>query len=95
MSFSIWKPLSQDGRYIGLARLACSRDSYLRPCLTLETVRFEEDPEYEAMSYTWGDPKRTRAVTVEDGSWLTSANLETGIRRLRHLNEETLYYIYQ
>ena len=49
----------------------------------LRHVDWDDAPEYEAMSYAWGDPT-ARAPIIVDGNRLdVTVNLHTGLRHLR------------
>lgn len=51
--------------------------------------------EYEALSYTWGDPKDRRAIRLNGHSQAISitANCEAALRRLRYLDRERVVWI--
>ena len=51
---------------------------------TLYRVSLDENPRYEALSYTWGDPSATCCVQINDKHELqATVSLETALRRLR------------
>lgn len=50
----------------------------------LEVVDLDKDVGYEAMSYTWGDPKDQVPLRVGGQTVLIPKNLENALKRLRH-----------
>lgn len=58
----------------------------------LRTVSFREEPSYEALSYTWGDPIATRSIEVDGSAFQVTSNLEQALRHLRDVeNDLTLW----
>ncbi|ROW11613.1 hypothetical protein VMCG_01284 [Cytospora schulzeri] len=49
----------------------------------LEVVDLDENPQYETMSYTWGDPKDKTPLQVEEATVQIPRNLEYALKRLR------------
>ncbi|GKZ32473.1 hypothetical protein AbraIFM66950_001926 [Aspergillus brasiliensis] len=54
----------------------------------LEVVPLDEAPDFEALSYTWGDVTVTADITVEDCIVGIPTNLEACLRALRHQTQE-------
>jgi len=52
-------------------------------CCTLSHASLDDSPTYAALSYCWGDPKKTRPVTVNGCIFNATINLEAGLRELR------------
>ncbi|KAF2432949.1 hypothetical protein EJ08DRAFT_552229, partial [Tothia fuscella] len=51
----------------------------------LHTVSLDDtNPIYEALSYVWGDPKRTLPVLLNGHTFEVTTSLESALRRLRH-----------
>jgi hypothetical protein len=50
---------------------------------TLQTVSLDDPPEFEALSYVWGDVAVKKPVAVNGVSHTVTVNLETGLRSLR------------
>lgn len=50
----------------------------------LEVVDLDKDVGYEAMSYTWGDPKDQVSLQVRGQTVMIPKNLENALKRLRH-----------
>ncbi|MCJ1436819.1 hypothetical protein MMC27_006201 [Xylographa pallens] len=64
MTSGIWTPLDRGRRQIRLARLAPSKKHNDQPSLSLHIVSLDENPDYEALSYVWGDPKVTTPIQL-------------------------------
>ncbi|KAK4185307.1 heterokaryon incompatibility protein-domain-containing protein [Podospora australis] len=52
----------------------------------LEVVNLEENPVYEAISYTWGDPEDKTLLRCNSSTVPIPCNLERALRRLRYTN---------
>ncbi|PVH83556.1 HET-domain-containing protein [Cadophora sp. DSE1049] len=50
---------------------------------SLDIVSLDEAPPYEALSYVWGDPNRTREITLDGKSFQVTTNLARALRHLR------------
>ncbi|KKY34719.1 putative heterokaryon incompatibility [Diaporthe ampelina] len=50
----------------------------------LEVVDLDKEMAYEAMSYTWGDPKDQVPLQVRSQTVMIPGNLENALKRLRH-----------
>jgi hypothetical protein len=53
----------------------------------LRVVRMPDAPEYEALSYTWGDPSHQRFIQINGRPFAVTSNLWTALRHLRHGSE--------
>jgi len=60
-------------------------------CL-LRCVHWADLPEYEAISYAWGDPK-TKTPVIVDGKRLdVTVNLRTGLQHFRYQNRSRVLW---
>ncbi|KAI8712765.1 HET domain-containing protein [Fusarium sp. LHS14.1] len=50
----------------------------------LSIVRLDEDPEYLALSYCWGEPRDKDLISINHHSVSVGRNLATALRHLRH-----------
>ncbi|KAK7917700.1 hypothetical protein PG985_011308 [Apiospora marii] len=50
---------------------------------SLETVKRNESPTYEALSYTWGEPPETELIRVDEAEFYVRPNLYQALQRLR------------
>lgn len=71
---------------IRIIRLQPSDDRDAIPVCELLTVSLDEKPEFEALSYVWGDPQVVARITLDGRSKPVTVNLHTGLRYLRHQN---------
>lgn len=81
-SDSVYKPLPDDHsiRVLIVEPESAGPDLQTR----LEVVDLDKDMGYEAMSYTWGDPKDQVPLRVRDQTVMIPKNLENALKRLRH-----------
>ena len=89
---NIWLPLDQSRRQIRLFHLEPSENIHDQAEGFLEMVSLDDNPRYEALSYTWGDPKIRCAIKLHKVEWEVTTNLEAGLRHLRgNVNEKVLW----
>jgi hypothetical protein len=50
-------------------------------------------PEFEALSYVWGDPLITRQIKLNSQPFRVTENLEAALRRLRHDDRARIMWI--
>lgn len=51
---------------------------------SLETLRLKNAPQYEALSYAWGNPDRNFVLTCDGKELRITESLDKALRRLRH-----------
>ena len=89
---NIWYPLDPSRKQIRLFHLEPSENIHDQAEGFLEIVSLDNNPRYEALSYTWGDPKITCAIKLHKVQWEVTTNLEAGLRHLRgNINEKVLW----
>lgn len=54
-------------------------------CCTIKTVFFDSKPEYDALSYVWGDAKNLKTIRLDNHPFEVTENLWIVLRRLRDL----------
>ncbi|KAJ0122501.1 Heterokaryon incompatibility protein 6 [Diaporthe amygdali] len=54
----------------------------------VHTASLSRDPDYEAVSYVWGDPKQTTGIEIDGRDVQISMNLATLLQRIRHSNRK-------
>ncbi|KAH0538177.1 hypothetical protein FGG08_005235, partial [Glutinoglossum americanum] len=59
----------------------------------LESARFVDNPNYSALSYTWGDPKPTKIIAVNGAKMEVTENLWNALHDLRHPDEPRLLWV--
>jgi hypothetical protein len=61
----------------------------------LTLVSLGDNPQFQALSYVWGDPKDTNLVQLDGHVFPVTRNLEAAIRRLRKSTEDRVIWIDQ
>lgn len=56
-------------------------------------VSVDSLPPYRALSYTWGDTKDRRQISLNRQSFHVNQNLYAALQRLRHERQRQLYWI--
>jgi len=59
----------------------------------LKHVRLSENPEYEALSYTWGNLKEGRPITLDGNLFRVRENAESALRYLRNIKKERVIWV--
>ncbi|KAG7285934.1 hypothetical protein NEMBOFW57_008230 [Staphylotrichum longicolle] len=81
-SDQIYEALDTNNRSIRVLELSAGGwDSDISAKLT--QVSLDAAPEYEALSYTWGNPKDRRSITVNGRRIKVTAHLDAALRHLR------------
>lgn len=60
---------------------------------TLRHVSLDDQPEYEALSYTWGDPKNTRKILVDGKKLQVTANLFDALENFRDPQQRIVLWV--
>jgi hypothetical protein len=58
----------------------------------LHHVDWADSPEYEALSYAWGDPKKITSVIVDGRRLDVTVNLQTGLKYMRYPDRSRLLW---
>jgi hypothetical protein len=82
----IYAALDVGRREIRIASILPGRWSEDVSC-KLTVVSLDDNPSYEALSYTWGDPLGKTPIFLEGVTFLITKNLHWALRRLRHVDE--------
>jgi len=77
MTSKIWTPLDRGKRQIRLVHLAPSENYNEQPSCSLHIVSLNENPQYEALSYAWGDPKITVPIQLQSVHQGSTAHVDT------------------
>lgn len=77
-----YAPLSSEKKQIRTLTLHAGKVHNALRC-ALRIVSLEEQPAYEALSYTWGDAMYTAPIVVDGVRFDATVNLERALRHLR------------
>lgn len=80
---AIWQPLEAAKKEIRLLALAASQGLNRPVSCTLKIVSLDDSPEYEAISYVWGDATVTTPMTLQGVEWPITTNLDLALRNIR------------
>lgn len=80
-------------RHIRLIRLLPSKDFEADVQCEIFRASLNKHPEYEALSYAWGDPKITVPVYLEGIRSHVTTNLELALRHLRYEDRERVLWV--
>ena len=81
---------SEQVRMIRLLRLETCDDIVT---LSLCSASLEDQPRYEAISYTWGDTKKRKEIKCNDQLVTVSENLHDALRYLRHVDRARILWV--
>jgi hypothetical protein len=59
----------------------------------LRTVRLEDNPAFEALSYEWGDPRKSHSISVRGKRFRVTANLWNALHNVRHETEARALWV--
>jgi hypothetical protein len=82
-SYGLYEPLTVEPSDIRLLILLRGAQQDPIQC-RLEHVSLINDPDYEALSYTWGDASVTQPIQVNGGLRQVTRNLVSALHHLRH-----------
>jgi hypothetical protein len=60
---------------------------------SLETVKLSQKPQYEALSYVWGNQSNPKTIVLDGYDFKVTQNLNDALRHLRHSESERLLWI--
>lgn len=89
----IWTPLVSSKSQIRLLRLESCENVHEQPRCSLEVVSLEDSPQYEALSYAWGNAKIRKPITLNGAQWRVTESLHAALRYLRDRRAETILWV--
>jgi hypothetical protein len=92
MASIIYVPLSTEEKQIRTLTLCSSKINDPIRC-ALRIVSLEEQPAYEALSYTWGDANSTVLIEVDGTRFDATVNLERALRHLRKADGDLTLWV--
>jgi hypothetical protein len=97
MAKNIYSELRHERQEIRLVFLnAGQRKDEITASLMVTSLRWAPEywtPEFEALSYVWGDPLITRPIKLNGQPFQVTENLEAALRRLRHTDRVRIMWI--
>ncbi|KAI0884041.1 heterokaryon incompatibility protein-domain-containing protein [Annulohypoxylon maeteangense] len=91
-----YNPLPEDGSQIRLITILPGGKHKKVKC-TVSNFPFvknaSQNPEYEALSYVWGDATITTSITLNSRPFQVTTNLEAALRALRLRNKKRLVWV--
>lgn len=97
MADNIYSELRHDRQEIRLIFLEAGEpEDDISASLMVTSLRWAPEywtPQYEALSYVWGDPLITRPIKLNGQPWQVTENLEAGLRRLRYADRVRIMWI--
>jgi hypothetical protein len=90
--YSLYEPLAVETPNVRLLHLLKGSKSEPIIC-RLTHVNLDEDPEYEALSYTWGDPTVTQPIRVNDSLRQFTSNLVLALQYLRYDDRDRYLWV--
>jgi hypothetical protein len=81
-------------RLITLLPSSLSTDVRYLEC-KMQVFGCDTNPKYRALSYTWGSPKRSRAIIINGQSLLVTESVEIALRRLQRKEESVNLWVDQ
>lgn len=82
----IYQPITADKDIRLVTLKAGTRDKEI--CCTLRHVSLTAKPDYEALSYTWGDDQSKRAISVDGVMIKPMKNLFDALQHLRCVTQD-------
>lgn len=86
--------------YSALPNVKATRLVTLLPGASVDGIKcdltvhdLEKNPSYEALSYTWGDPEKVHAISMNGESFGITENVYTFLKRYRHETEPRTVWI--
>jgi hypothetical protein len=92
MTSIVYVPLSTGKKQIRTL-LLCSGEIRDPIRCALRIVNLDEQPAYEALSYTWGDTNSTAPIEVDGGLFDATVNLERALRHLRKADGDLTLWV--
>ena len=89
----IFQPLNPELRQIRLIHLEPATSFNDVIVCTVQTCRLGGCQDFEALSWTWGDPSVTQSIRFHDKDWQAPSNLVIALKYLRHLSKTRTLWV--
>jgi hypothetical protein len=91
---SIYSSLDSSRNQIRVLHLSSGRENDDELYCTLSTVSLDDDPQYEALSYVWGDISEDEpSIMLGEREVKVRRNLHSALKAIRHLDHERVVWI--
>lgn len=85
MPYSFYQPLDVSQRQIRLLSIDSSKDEASTISCSLHLSSLEDQPDFNALSYVWGDPSVTQNILVQGEVFAATTNLVSALRHIREI----------
>jgi hypothetical protein len=92
-SIQLYSPLQVSSQETRLVVLHPSKESGSVVKCELKIVSLNENPDFEALSYVWGDSRETRSIELVGQSFSVTTNLWAALTRLRDKTSPRVIWI--
>jgi hypothetical protein len=89
----IYTQLRAERHETRVAKILPSRRQCTPIRCTLEVVSLQDNPEFEALSWSWGDLHSTISITLQNQPWQVPVNLRRALRQLRFQDKPRVVWI--
>jgi Heterokaryon incompatibility protein (HET) len=79
----VYQPLDTSSTQIRVAILQPRQSADTYVVVSLQTVSLSDSPQFDALSWVWGDPKDVRPIILEGELWWAPKNLVIALEHLR------------
>ena len=87
-----YQPLSPTKRQI--RRLSVSAGEFDQPlCGFLDVVSLDDSPQYDALSYVWGENFASTPMVINNIDMAITENLDTALRYLRRRDKDRVLWV--
>jgi ankyrin repeat protein len=93
MEWFQYKPINLEGRSFRLVRLLRAENGPVQCELFDAWLDDEIRPEYEALSYTWGNTQKLDTIKVNGKMMAVTENLSLGLQNLRYHHQDRILWI--
>jgi Heterokaryon incompatibility protein (HET) len=88
MAYSFYQPLEPSQRQIRLLSIDTSEDEASAISCHLHLSSLADQPDFNALSYVWGDPNVTQNILVQGEVFAATTNLVSALRHIREITRQ-------
>jgi hypothetical protein len=90
---NVYDPLQLKNQEIRLVTLGPAPSVNAPPVCRLKVVKLSTQPVFEALSWAWGDARRTQPMTLQGKVWHAPENLVSALKSLRAVNKSKTLWV--